>query len=110
VRGDWTDAFPGADVVDAMNVDYCNNWPYAATLEEFESHLDQLDGFGGPKGLAAHTDFAASVGLPLSLGSGPASTVTRAVIVRRSSRAGSPSSPGTQARVRVRSCTRVSSR
>ena len=64
---DWRRTFPGAEHVDVMGVDYYNQFPYAGTVEAFRSHLGQTDGYGAPKGLAAHLAFAAGVGLPLSV-------------------------------------------
>jgi hypothetical protein len=38
------------------------------TREEWEESLVDTDGYGAPRGLQAHLDFARSVGLPLSVG------------------------------------------
>jgi hypothetical protein len=64
---DWRRFFPGAQYVDVMGVDYYNQYPYAATLGQFESALNDTDGYGAPKGLEKHLAFAASVGLPLAV-------------------------------------------
>jgi hypothetical protein len=65
---DWREIFPGAEYVDVMGVDYYNQWPYVDTREEWEESLVETDGYGAPRGLQAHLDFARSVGLPLSVG------------------------------------------
>ncbi len=65
---DWREIFPGAEHVDVMGVDYYNQWPYVETREEWEESLVDTDGYGAPRGLQAHLDFARSVGLPLSVG------------------------------------------
>ncbi|WP_432522987.1 hypothetical protein [Kineococcus sp. SYSU DK006] len=54
-------------VWDVYGVDYYNHYPYAATREEFDAGLDELDGGGGPKGLAAHQQVAKSLGIPMVL-------------------------------------------
>ncbi|WP_432548505.1 malectin domain-containing carbohydrate-binding protein [Kineococcus sp. SYSU DK004] len=64
---DWRKTFPGAQFVDVMGVDYYNQYPYAGDAATFASSLQQVDGFGAPKGLAQHLAFAKSVGLPLSV-------------------------------------------
>ncbi|MGY2078779.1 glycosyl hydrolase [Modestobacter sp. SYSU DS0657] len=64
---DWRKTFPGAQYVDVMGVDYYNQYPYVASSADFASSLGQKDGYGAPKGLQQHLDFARSVGLPLSL-------------------------------------------
>ena len=65
---DWRKTFPGAQYVDVLGVDYYNQWPYAATVEQFRSSLNQVDRYGAPKGLGAHLAFARSVGKPLAIG------------------------------------------
>ncbi|GAA4991283.1 glycosyl hydrolase [Kineococcus glutinatus] len=64
---DWRKTFPGAGQVDVMGVDYYNQWPYAATVADFTAQAKQTDGYGAPKGIAAHLAFARSVGLPLAV-------------------------------------------
>jgi hypothetical protein len=64
---DWRKFFPGASEVDVMSVDYYNQYPYVATSAEFASSILQYDGWGGPKGLERHREFAASVGKPLAI-------------------------------------------
>jgi hypothetical protein len=64
---DWRQTFPGAAYVDVMGVDYYNQYPYVATVAEWNSAIQQTDGYGAPKGLARHLDFARSVGLPLAI-------------------------------------------
>lgn len=63
----WTKTFPGAQYVDVMGVDYYNQWPVALTKADFDSQMNETDGYGSPKGLAAHLAFAKSVGLPMSI-------------------------------------------
>ncbi|PRY16021.1 malectin domain-containing carbohydrate-binding protein [Kineococcus rhizosphaerae] len=62
---DWRQTFPGAQYVDAMGVDYYNQYPYAGTAAVFNSSIQETDGYGAPKGLATHLAYAKSVGLPL---------------------------------------------
>ncbi|WP_095977346.1 glycosyl hydrolase [Melittangium boletus] len=64
---DWRKTFPGAAYVDVMGVDYYNQYPYVADVATWNSSLLQTDGYGAPKGLAKHLEFAKSVGLPLSI-------------------------------------------
>ncbi len=64
---DWRETFPGAENVDVIGVDYYNGWPYVADQAGWDSSVDDVDGYGAPKGLQAHLDFARSVGLPLSV-------------------------------------------
>ncbi|WP_432541739.1 malectin domain-containing carbohydrate-binding protein [Kineococcus sp. SYSU DK002] len=64
---DWTKFFPGKQYVDVLSVDYYNNWPYAATLAQFQQQSWDKDGYGAPKGINAHLAFARSQGLPLSV-------------------------------------------
>ncbi|TNM67434.1 hypothetical protein FHN55_10260 [Streptomyces sp. NP160] len=63
----WTESFPGKQYVDVMGVDYYNQYPTANSVEDFRGALGAKDGYGAPKGLQAHSDFAKSVGLPLSV-------------------------------------------
>jgi len=63
----WTESFPGKQYVDVMGVDYYNQYPTANSVEDFRGALGAKDGYGAPKGLQAHADFARSVGLPLSV-------------------------------------------
>ncbi|MPQ97960.1 hypothetical protein GB931_08490 [Modestobacter sp. I12A-02628] len=62
---DWRETFPGAEYVDVLGVDYYNNFPYVADADDWASSLDDVDEFGGPKGLDQHLAFAKSVGKPL---------------------------------------------
>jgi hypothetical protein len=64
---DWRETFPGAEYVDVMSVDYYNQYPYVGTAEEWAESMDDVDEFGGPKGLEGHRRFAESVGLPLAV-------------------------------------------
>ncbi len=64
---DWRRTFPGAASVDVLSVDYYNHWPYVADAQQWTASLDDVDGFGAPKGLQAHLDFARQVGLPLAV-------------------------------------------
>ncbi|ABS02054.1 malectin domain-containing carbohydrate-binding protein [Kineococcus radiotolerans] len=64
---DWRQFFPGKQHVDVLSVDYYNNWPYAATLDQFRQQSWEKDGYGAPKGINAHLEFARSQGLPLSV-------------------------------------------
>jgi Glycosyl hydrolase family 26 len=64
---DWREMFPGAEYVDVFGVDYYNQHPYVDTAEEFEASLDDVDGYGAPKGLAKHVEFAYEVGLPMAV-------------------------------------------
>ncbi|ATB39330.1 hypothetical protein CYFUS_004774 [Cystobacter fuscus] len=64
---DWRKTFPGAAYVDVMGVDYYNQYPYVATVTDWNNAIQQTDGYGAPKGLARHLEFARSVGLPLSI-------------------------------------------
>ena len=64
---DWREAFPGAENVDVFGVDYYNNFPYSGDRAAWVSSVDDVDGYGAPKGLRAHLDFARSVGLPLAV-------------------------------------------
>ena len=64
---DWREFFPGARYVDVMAVDYYNRGPAVDSDEEWAESMDDTDGWGAPKGLQAHLDFARSVGLPLAV-------------------------------------------
>ncbi|WP_147442009.1 glycosyl hydrolase [Corallococcus exercitus] len=64
---DWRKTFPGAAYVDVMSVDYYNQYPYVATVADWNNAIQQTDGYGAPKGLAKHLEFAKSVGLPLAI-------------------------------------------
>ncbi len=64
---DWRLSFPGTQYVDAMGVDYYNQYPWVNTQAAFDASLMQTDGYGAPKGLAQHVAFARSVGLPLTI-------------------------------------------
>jgi hypothetical protein len=64
---DWRQSFPGSQYVDVLSVDYYNNWPFVGSDAEWAASLDDVDGYGAPKGLQAHLDFARSVGLPLAI-------------------------------------------
>lgn len=64
---DWRQFFPGAAYVDVISVDYYNQYPYVSTSSDFASSLLQNDGYGAPKGLERHRQFAASVGKPLAV-------------------------------------------
>ena len=44
-----------------------NQYPYVADLATWNSSILQYDGYGAPKGLQRHLEFARSVGLPLSI-------------------------------------------
>jgi len=65
---DWRETFPGAAYVDAMGVDYYNQYPHVSTEAEWAESLTDTDSYGAPKGLAEHLAFAESVGLPLGIG------------------------------------------
>ena len=64
---DWRKTFPGAQYVDVLGVDYYNQYPYAGNAATFASSINDVDGYGAPKGLAQHLAFAKSVGLPLAV-------------------------------------------
>ncbi|RBY87381.1 glycosyl hydrolase [Blastococcus sp. TF02A-26] len=64
---DWRRTFPGAGQVDVMGVDYYNQYPYVSSAADWAASVRQTDGYGAPKGLQAHLDFARSVGLPLAV-------------------------------------------
>ncbi|MGX5655289.1 glycosyl hydrolase [Geodermatophilus nigrescens] len=64
---DWRETFPGAEYVDVYSVDYYNQWPWVGTAEEWAESMDDVDQFGGPKGLEGHRQFAESVGLPMAV-------------------------------------------
>ncbi len=64
---DWRDAFPGRDHVDVMGVDLYNQYPFAASAEQFGSALRLEDDHGAPRGLEQHRRFAQSVGLPFAV-------------------------------------------
>ena len=64
---DWRETFPGTEYVDVMAVDYYNQYPAVHTEEEWADTLTHTDGYGAPKGLQEHLDFARSVGLPLAV-------------------------------------------
>ena len=64
---DWRKTFPGAAYVDVMSVDYYNQYPYVGDLATWNSSILQYDGYGAPKGLLRHLEFARSVGLPLAI-------------------------------------------
>ena len=64
---DWRTLFPGSDYVDVMGVDYYNAWPHVSDQTSWDASMDEVDGYGAPKGLQAHLDFARSVGLPLAI-------------------------------------------
>ena len=62
LRLDWRRAFPGADQVDVMSVDFYNQYPYLGSSRSFRSGLAARDRVGAPRGLDAHRRYAASVG------------------------------------------------
>ncbi|NMO14776.1 hypothetical protein HPC49_26030 [Pyxidicoccus fallax] len=64
---DWRKTFPGAAYVDVMGVDYYNQYPYVSDVAGWNAAIQQTDGYGAPKGLAKHLEFARGVGLPLSI-------------------------------------------
>ena len=64
---DWRATFPGAAQVDVIGVDVYNGWPDIDSQAAWNESLTEVDGYGAPKGLQAHLDFARSVGLPLSV-------------------------------------------
>ena len=64
---DWRKTFPGTQYVDVMSVDYYNQYPYVATAADWNNSVNEVDGYGAPKGLQKHLDFARSVGLPLAV-------------------------------------------
>ncbi|MFC3686825.1 hypothetical protein [Aquipuribacter hungaricus] len=64
---DWRETFPGADAVDLLAVDHYNQYPFVSTPEAFEEELGAVDGWGAPRGLARHAEFAAEVGLPFAV-------------------------------------------
>lgn len=63
---DVSRAFPGADVVDVIGVDFYDFFP-ASTADEWNDALDSTDDSGGPVGLGAWRAFAEDVGVPLAL-------------------------------------------
>ncbi|WP_299038884.1 malectin domain-containing carbohydrate-binding protein [uncultured Pseudokineococcus sp.] len=82
---DWRTTFPGAAHVDVLGVDYYNQWPAVSTHAEWDAAVLQRDGFGAPKGLQRHLEYARSQGLPLSVSewSGNASQGDSPVFVER---------------------------
>lgn len=64
---DWRKLFPGKGYVDALGVDYYNNWPYVGTASQWDKSLEDTDVWGAPKGLAKHLAFANSQGLSLTI-------------------------------------------
>lgn len=64
---DWREAFPGADQVDVMSVDYYNQYPFVATAADFDRTLLSVDSTGAPRGLERHRQFAAARGLPFAI-------------------------------------------
>ena len=64
---DWRQSFPGPGSVDVLGVDYYNQYPYVGSVADWNRTATETDGYGAPKGLQRHLDFAASVGLPLAL-------------------------------------------
>jgi hypothetical protein len=64
---DWRLMFPGARYVDVLAVDYYNQSPCVTTQKDWDINVVQKDGFGGPRGLERHRQFAKSVGLPLAV-------------------------------------------
>ena len=72
---DWRNMVPGVqygggkvtDWVDCGAVDYYNMDPNAKTLDEFNQHALQFDGWGGPKGIERHRQFWEGVGLPMTI-------------------------------------------
>jgi hypothetical protein len=82
---DWRDMFPGAGYVDAMAVDYYNHTPCIETAQDWDLTVDEVDGFGGPRGLEQHRRFAEEVGLPLAVPewAGKADECESPVYVRR---------------------------
>ncbi|MGY1716353.1 glycosyl hydrolase [Geodermatophilus sp. SYSU D01106] len=64
---DWREAFPGAEYVDVIGVDYYNNFPYVDDQAGWDQTADDVDGHGAPKGIEEHLEFARSAGLPLAV-------------------------------------------
>ena len=64
---DWRQAFPGAEYVDVLAVDYYNQSQFISTPGQFDQQLDSVDKWGGPRGLEAHRLFAQSQGLPFAV-------------------------------------------
>jgi hypothetical protein len=50
-----------------MSVDYYNHWPWVGTTTDWNASMLHYDGYGAPKGLQRHLEFARSVGLPLAV-------------------------------------------
>lgn len=68
---DWRKMVPGYaegkvhEFVDVGGVDYYNMDPNSKTAAEWDSHILQYDGWGGPKGLERHRQFWESCGLAM---------------------------------------------
>jgi hypothetical protein len=63
----WTKFFPGRKYVDAMSVDYYNQYPYVASTAAWKKSLTTVDQWGAPKGLSMHLRFAKAQGLPIGI-------------------------------------------
>lgn len=64
---DWRKAFPGADAVDVLSVDYYNQYPFLAKPQAFRDSLDNVDATGAPRGLEAYREFAAARGVQFAI-------------------------------------------
>ncbi|MCY7396080.1 MAG: hypothetical protein LH468_08015 [Nocardioides sp.] len=64
---DWRDAFPGADQVDVLSVDYYNQYPFTTTAADFDRTVLSYDAAGAPRGLERFRQFAAAEGLPFAI-------------------------------------------
>lgn len=69
---DWRKCIPGytegvssTSWIQAMGVDYYNQYPPQSTAAQWPSISTETDGAGAPKGIEAHRAFAQSRGLPL---------------------------------------------
>lgn len=64
---DWRDAFPGAEEVDVVAVDFYNDWHWVDSERDFTKVSRKTDGKGAPLGLEAHRQFAEDVGKPFAV-------------------------------------------
>jgi len=61
----YTEGQPSTNWIQALGVDYYNQYPPQSTAAQWPSISTETDGAGAPKGIEAHRAFAQSRGVPL---------------------------------------------
>jgi hypothetical protein len=63
----FTNAYPGTDVIDVHGVDYYNMYPWVNTAPDFTANSLVFHPSGAPKGIEQHRLYAQSKGKPLAI-------------------------------------------